>query len=92
MTERKIFKYVLPFAPNEFGPTSIEMPRGATVVHVDRDPASSRIALWAVVTPSNDTTMRDFKAVGTGHAFISGKYVGTAIIDPFVWHVFEVTA
>ncbi|HXN71499.1 MAG TPA: hypothetical protein VN861_02985 [Candidatus Acidoferrales bacterium] len=65
----------------------IIMPVGAKVLHVAAQ--SGFITLWALVNPNAGTVMRRFAIVGTGHAVPGGlAYLGTAHIQPFVWHIF----
>lgn len=64
----------------------------ARLIHVDRDTRSpDSIALWFEVNnhlPAD--TVRTFHIVGTGHPVPSRtKHVGSVVMPPYVWHVFE---
>ena len=44
------------------------------------------------VDPTNvNTVERDIEIIGTGNPMPDGRrtFIGSAVIDPFVWHVFE---
>jgi len=46
--------------------------------------------LWVHVDASKPEETVNYKVTGTGHpAPNDGKYVGSAIMPPFVWHVWE---
>lgn len=70
------------------------MPRGAIIRHVDNQ--DDCITIWAevdtdaIADPQFETRL--FRVFGTGHDIDDGglNYVGTVMIDPFVWHVYEV--
>jgi hypothetical protein len=68
---------------------TIEMPKGAKVVHVG--PIWPMHNLWAIVDTEAPLEERKFSIRGTGHPLPprSAKYVGTWWADPFVWHLFE---
>ncbi len=47
---------------------------------------------WFVVDPDADLLSRRFLLRGTGHPLdleATGRFVGTVLDGPFVWHVFE---
>jgi hypothetical protein len=69
----------------------VSMPRAARVVEVGVQ--DGLLCMWAIVHSDAPTDARRFQVVGTGHqAPDGGKYVGTAHVPPFVWHLFEVDA
>jgi hypothetical protein len=69
----------------------IGMPRGAQVVEVAWQ--DDVMCIWAIVDDAAPIESRYFEVVGTGHqAPDGGKYVGTAHVPPFVWHLFEVAS
>lgn len=90
---RRIFKYPLPFTPDE--PAALDMPEGAEIVRLGpRGPAHGQArvtpTLWALVDDDNPTEPRRFLVVGTGHPLPRGaRYVGSWDSAPFVWHVVE---
>jgi len=68
----------------------INMPIDSKIVHVGVQ--GDNICLWVEVCPSEDTaSKRSFKVFGTEHPISEGIHVGTAIMPPFVWHVYEIT-
>ena len=88
---KAIWKYTL--QPDN---TTMEMPKGAKVLHVDEQHGS--ICIWAEVDSEQPTEERKFEIFGTGHEMpsIKGlfrKYVGTAKMQggTFIFHVYEYT-
>lgn len=94
---KTILKFVLPVHE-----PMIQMPPGANVIHVgfQRDAEGiNRLTLWAecevpdVGWKLGDwAEVRDFKVVGTGRDMPNTqhwRHIGTAVGDPFVWHVYE---
>lgn len=80
---RTIYKYPLVLGMNVFA-----LPSGATVKAVGQQ--TGTVTLWAEVFTDNEPEKRAFFVYGTGHAIPPGfEYVGTALCDPFVWHVYE---
>lgn len=85
---RTIWKF--PLAVEDF--QKIEMPKGAEVLTVQTQNES--LCIWAILNPSANTTeLRGFWVLGTGNPVVHedhiGRYVGTAQLRGFVWHVFE---
>ena len=82
---KTIYKYNLSvYADNKF-----DMPEGAETLHVDNQ--QDHLCLWATVDTDLPKQPRSFIILGTGHVIPpDARYVGTAQVDPFVWHVFEV--
>jgi hypothetical protein len=68
----------------------VQMPIGASVVHVGCDP-SGVPCFWALVLPKAATEIRTFQLRGTGERVGDecGAHVGSFVQGPFVWHVFE---
>jgi len=87
-TMSRIWKYELAITDEQ----TLEMPRGAKVLSVANQ--GGKLCLWAEVDQSERIVVRHFLIVGTGHQitedFELRKFVGSVLIDPFVWHVFEV--
>jgi hypothetical protein len=48
------------------------------------------LTLWAEVQPDLTPTSRRVTIVGTGNPIPAhpGEFVGTAVMPPFVWHVY----
>lgn len=71
----------------------MRLPVGAVVLHVGLDP-QEKLSLWAVLDPNQqETSMRTFHIIGTGHDVpAGGGYLGTVRQGPFMWHVFEQVA
>lgn len=84
-----IWKYELAITNRQL----VFMPAGAEILSVANQ--SGTLCLWAMVNPSMEPENRCIEVVGTGNSVpedveVSSKYIGTALVDPFVWHVFEV--
>lgn len=70
----------------------VRMPEGAELLSVANQ--SGKLCLWAMVDPSKEKRCHRIEIFGTGHPIpvdmgIARKFIGTAVVDPFVWHVFE---
>lgn len=75
----------------------LSLPSGSRPVFVGNQ--RGQLTLWVLVTDAKEYETRMFLIAGTGmripdqgvpdqgNAFY--EYVGTAIVEPFVWHVFE---
>ena len=86
MDKRTIWKYELQFDGRT---QELEIPNVGRIVHVGT--ISNVLCLWVIVNPESLKIKRRFKVYGTGHIMpIKGQYTGTAVMPPFVWHVFEV--
>lgn len=86
---RTIYKYTLPSSSSY-----VTMPKGARVLHAGRDPATGNPCIWALVDTEAFSVKRLFRFYGTGWEIedgdVLGHYVGTAICDGLVWHIFDV--
>jgi hypothetical protein len=84
---RTIWKFELEIADD---PQTVEMPQGAEIVHVAAQ--NGVLCFWAIVEPSSPKEPRSFIVHGTGHPIgnVVRTYRGTALMRPFVWHVFEI--
>lgn len=81
-----VFKYTLDFLDRQ----SIEMPKFSKILSVDVQ--RGKIRMWAACDPDQDSReIRTFEVIGTGNEVLGlpRDFLGTVIIDPFVWHVFE---
>ena len=72
----------------------VTMPDGAELLSVANQNGS--LCLWAMVDPdlSKEKRHRYIEIIGTGNPIlvdvaIDRKFIGTAVVSPFVWHVFE---
>jgi hypothetical protein len=75
--------------PLEPGPQRVQMPRYARLLHVGEK--AGQLVLWAWVHTDEPPLERRIRVHGTGHPLgvYPGIYVGTAIVGPYVWHVFD---
>jgi len=92
-----IHKYeMIAIEPGSLTDKSFDWPEGARVVHVDSQ-SPGTVQLWVEIDNQyqRDSPVledRTFKVYGTGHHIEDRDfYVGTAIDEVFVWHVYERT-
>ena len=66
------------------------LPIGAQILSVAEQ--NGVICLWAVVDPEAEDGTRLIEIHGTGNDFGPGNrlFLGTVVMNAFVWHVFEV--
>lgn len=72
--------------------TRLTLQPDAVLIDVDRDTRDpDRIALWFIVDDARPpTVVRTFHIVGTGRPIPKGtKHVGSVLMPPYKWHVFE---
>jgi hypothetical protein len=82
---KRIYKYAIEAISDS---VDVRMPNGAEVLHVAAQ--GGLICLWARVDTERTSRVREFEIRGTGDPLTDDLiYLGTAHIDPFVWHVFE---
>lgn len=82
----KIFKYTLSISDE---PQTFEIPEAGMLCMVANQ--DGQLCLWVQVDPSRPTEKQTFVVHGTGHEIQDREdYVGSAIVPPFVWHVFRV--
>lgn len=69
----------------------LTMPEGAEILSVANQ--SGNLCLWAMVDPERPNCSRYVEIIGTGNPIQANdrKFIGTAVIAPFVRHVFERT-
>lgn len=80
-----IYKYVIP--PDGI---TISMASGSEILTVDEQ--QGQITIWVLSDPSRIDEDRHYIVRGTGMAIDSGwDYIGTAQVDPFIWHLFEMS-
>jgi len=65
------------------------MKQGAQILNVHEQ--GGDITIWAMVDPDAEIAKRDFAVWGTGHLHSKDPegFVGSVLIGPFVWHVFD---
>jgi hypothetical protein len=83
-----VWKYVLKITDRQV----LVMPDGAEILSVASQ--HGNLCLWAIVDEYKDKKERYIEIVGTGNPLrvnpgFDRKFIGTAVVDPFVWHVFE---
>ena len=78
----KIFRFELPLQDEAI----IQMPEEAKILSVE---AWKGISIWAECFETHQLVPRVFRISGTGHPVPDGKFVGTVITPPFVWHVYD---
>ena len=82
---KQVWKYLLVSDP---GAQALKLPLGAKLLHVG--PQGKRLGLWFEVDiEEKKEQLRTFRVFGTGHAIEGGTHVGTVVITPYVWHVYE---
>lgn len=84
--EQVVFKYVLPLRHASL----VEMPLGADILSIQDQRGD--LTLWALVNSNEQqTVVREFTVVGTGHLFKAHghRHVASVQQGAYVWHVFE---
>ena len=85
---KRIYKYEL----NIIDEQTIDLPTDAKILCVLEQ--KHNLCVWAVINLLTPQTYerRIFRIYGTGHIMHSDgeEYIGTTMIDKFVWHLFEV--
>ena len=82
-----IHKFVLSVAERQ----TIELPPLSKILHVHEQ--YGNLVLWALVNKdSKDKETRTIEIAGTGMDMKpeNRKYIGTAHVNSYVWHVFEI--
>lgn len=85
---KQIWKYALGMHDLQ----EVAMPRGAAILSVAEQ--NGHLCLWAMVDADAPRENRMIAIVGTGNPIpsVDGlelRFIGTSVIPPFVWHVFE---
>lgn len=81
-----IWKYTVPIQDK----LQLRLPEGAKILHVGNQGGS--VQMWVLVDSTAPKSERDFLVIGTGHPVperVPIEYIGSAVVPPFVWHVFE---
>jgi hypothetical protein len=91
---KKVFKYRL-YLTDE--PQTFEVPqvdRNRTQVPLVAVDPKGDLCVWIVAHEGCSTVKRRFVVEGTGHLIFNEcgytDHVGSAVMGPFVWHVFEI--
>jgi len=84
---KTIYKYTLDL---DIETSEFQMPLDAEILCVQNQ--NNVLCLWVMFDEDQVlTSIRKFQIYGTGHSIPSfKKYIGTAQMGIFVWHVFEV--
>lgn len=91
MASRVIYKYPVPIT-DAF---ELELPYGARICLFATQEASLEPQLWIEhsATGSDRIVTRRFRLFGTGHIIVSPErmaHVGSVVMEPFVWHLYEI--
>lgn len=83
----RVLKYLVPVDDLTH---TIEMPLGATIVHVHAEPAAM-VSFWVVADQEQETEYRTFTIAGTGQPLDGADHRGTTVhtASGLVWHLFE---
>ncbi len=67
----------------------IQLPDGATILSAENQ--RGQLCLWAQLNPQMTPISKRIAIIGTGHPMPSGlqRFIGTVLMTPYVWHVFE---
>ena len=84
---RIIFKY-----PICIGRNTLSLPKGSKILHVAEQ--RGQLCMWIEQDTTKPQVYRNFQVYGTGKSFGSDRaveptFVGTALVNDFVWHVYE---
>ncbi len=80
-----IWKFPLKIKPRQI----IKAPSRINFLHVANQ--NGKLCFWAEVDSSQEKVDLNIYVIGTGHQMDMSKgiYLGSAVIDPFVWHVYR---
>lgn len=90
---KAIWKYIL----TEKTEQVVLIPQSGKILSVQRQ--NDNICMWVMVSPQAKKEVRKFVIQGTGHPLNDcitsppaedPKYLGTCVMEVFVWHVFEI--
>ena len=84
----RIWKYTLEITDHQ----KVPMPQCAKILSVANQ--NGHPCLWAMVDADRPIEQRAIEIIGTGNPVAQvgvdeRKFIGTVVIHPFVWHVFE---
>lgn len=68
---------------------TLSIHQDAIILHLDNQ--NENLCLWAMVDTTTPKVPRKIRVLGTGHTVPDKplKFLGTVLIHPYVWHVFE---
>ena len=81
-----IFKFELKITDRQL----LFLTEGATVISIGNQ--RGNLCLWVLLDPEATTKPITIAVIETGHPINKDtkmKHLGSAVIEPFVWHVFE---
>jgi|694.fasta_scaffold105227_8 hypothetical protein len=86
--DTRIWKYPLAITDIQ----AIDIPVGSRLLSVGNQ--NGTLCLWAIVPTQNAKEDRCIEIIGTGNPVpeaigLTRRFIGTVIMNPFVWHVFE---
>lgn len=88
-----IYKYLIPLLAEQVVHT-FDLPPGSRVLHVgSQDPENVLIWVQQKANFTGPTKQRAFRVYGTGHLIDPNEvkeYIGSVVVAPFVWHVYEI--
>lgn len=74
-------------------PQKVSLPGDARIIHVGWQPERQdafQFSIWVELDDADLKAPRMMVAIGTGMEVPDGyRYVGTAVTDPYVWHLYE---
>jgi len=81
----RIWKFPLPLEDL----VEVSMPKDSRILSLACQ--DGQICMWAKCDPDAPKVTRKFVIAGTGHPlpFGLGEFIGTVLMGPLVWHVFE---
>jgi hypothetical protein len=85
---RAVFRYDV--SEPDLKPQDIKMERGAIIRHFGVN-AAGQLSIWAEIDTDQPLVVRRLYVVGTGWQLpmVSLGYLATAVVTPFVWHLFD---
>lgn len=86
MMDNRIWKFELEITDIQ----TLKMPCGAKILSAASQ--NGTLCLWAMCDTEKPDKNRVIEIIGTGnpvHMCFERVFIGTAIMNPFVWHVFE---
>jgi hypothetical protein len=89
MTDRTIWRFDFPVTDR----VTVAMPEG-TVILKGVGTRGPELSVWGEVDKARPWANRTLRVVGTGNPFDARGHVhvGSIVVDPFVWHVYEEVA
>ncbi len=66
----------------------ISIPEISKILHVDNQ--NGQLCLWVEVETNSEVKSINIAVIGTGNPIpgYAKVYIGSAVINPFVWHVY----